>query len=176
MLLLLKWHQMFRLREDIAQILPMVDQLKAGLPDHFDVLRAGLIETLEEINQGILEAGGDRIEFVRGQLSVFIQQAIEQGFEQNVDKINQTIHKFETLNATALRSLSEQYEEASAGLQRLKSQANANRVPKWIKIVLPIAFIVGIIGAGVLSWQIGSYKEAVYMNAFMSQLDAQTKP
>lgn len=165
-----------RLREDIAQIVPMVDQLKAGLPEHFDVLRAGLIETLEEINNGILEAGGERVEFVKGQLAVFIQQAIEQGFEQNAEKIDQAIQKFEKLNTAALRSLSEQYEEASAGLQKLKEQSHVNKVPKWIKIALPVAFIVGIIGTGVLSWQIGSYKEAVYMNAFMSQLDAQTKP
>lgn len=165
-----------RLREDIAQIVPMVDQLKAGLPEHFDVLRAGLIETLEEINSGILEAGGERIEFVKGQLSAFIQHAIEQGLEENSKKLDEAVRKFEDLNAAAIRSLSEQYEAASSNLQRLKDQASVNKVPKWVKIVIPMAFVVGIIGSGILSWQLGSYKEAVYMNAFMIQLDAKTKP
>jgi molecular chaperone GrpE (heat shock protein) len=162
-----------RIRADIEEILPMVDQLKAALPGHFDALRAGLIETLEEIDNGIKEAGGERIEFVKGQLAAFIQQAIEKSFKDNSDRIDEAIRKFEQQNNAAVSSLSSQYEEVSKNLQRLKKESENNKIPKWLKITIPLAFIIAIGATSLLSWQLSSYKEAVYMNAFMSQLGAE---
>ncbi|WP_434077472.1 hypothetical protein [Pseudomonas aeruginosa] len=112
-----------RMKDDVEQLGPLVQQLKDGLPSHFDLLRAGLIETLDLINEGIKEAGGERIEYVKGQLSVFIEQAIEKAFAANSERIAQLMVQFEKQNNAAANNLREQYAAVSEGMSQIRARS-----------------------------------------------------
>ncbi|MGG5276307.1 hypothetical protein [Pseudomonas syringae pv. coryli] len=159
-----------RMKDDVQEIGPLVAQLRAQLPEHFDLLRAGLIETLELINEGIKEAGGERVEFVKGQLSVFIEQSIEKAFSANSEKVDKLVAQFEKQNNLAAKNLKGQFDEVSAGMQELKNIADNARFPTWLKVTIPLAFIAAISCSAVVTWQLASYKEAIYMEAFMKQM------
>ncbi|HBP4970080.1 TPA: hypothetical protein L5627_006018 [Pseudomonas aeruginosa] len=161
-----------KIRDNVEEIGPLVAQLRDQLPGHFDLLRAGLIETLDAINEGIKEAGGERIEFVKGQLSVFIEQAIDKAFAANSDKVEKMVAQFERQNNAAAANLKAQFDEVSEGMTEIKKIVENARFPTWAKVIIPIALVVAIGCSAVVTWQVASYKEAMYMQAFMKQLEA----
>lgn len=165
-----------KIRDELSLISPLVTQMKEAFPASFDALQAGLIETLELINEGIKEAGGERIEFVKGQLSVFIEQAIQKAFAENSEKVEQITKLFEKQNNAAALNLRAQFDEVSEGMGAMREEINTvinkARFPTWVKIGVPVAFVFAIACSSVISWQLASYKEAVYMNAFMKNLPA----
>lgn len=165
-----------KIKEDVDQLGPLIQQLKDGLPSHFDLLRAGLIETLDLINEGIKEAGGERVEFVKGQLHVFIEQAIDKAFAENSDKVDKLVLQFERQNNAAAQNLRAQYSEVSEGMSQIRQEVGNMRFPTWLKVIIPLAFIVAIGCSSLISWQLASQKEAVYMQAFMKQLEAEKAP
>lgn len=160
-----------KIKEAVEQIDPMVKQLEANMPGLFDVLRAGLIDTLEQINQGILEAGGERIEYVKGQLHVYMAQEIEKVFAANSDRVERLVEQFERQNNAAAKNLRAQYEEVAAGMEEISKRLNKNSFPTWAKITIPLAFVIAIASSAIVSWQLASYKEAEYMRAYMQQLE-----
>jgi hypothetical protein len=162
-----------RIKEDVDQLGPLIQQLKDGLPSHFDLLRTGLIETLDLINEGIKDAGGERIEFVKGQLHVFLEQAIGKAFAENSDKVDKLVTLFERQNNAAALNLKAQYKEVSEGMSQIRLEVEKIRFPTWLKVIIPLAFIVAIGCTGLITWQIASQKEAVYMQAFIKQMDAE---
>jgi hypothetical protein len=161
-----------RIRDDVQEVGPLVAQLRAQLPEHFDLLRAGLIETLDLINEGIKEAGGERIEFVKGQLSVFIEQSIEKAFAANSEKVDKMVTQFERQNNLAAQNLKAQFSEVSAGMTELKKIADNARFPTWLKVTIPLALVLAIGCSAAVTWQFASYKEAVYMQEFMKQVQS----
>ena len=165
-----------RMKDDVEQLGPLVQQLKDGLPSHFDLLRAGLIETLDLINEGIKEAGGERIEYVKGQLSVFIEQAIEKAFAANSERIAQLMEQFEKQNNAAANNLREQYAAVSEGMSQMQKEIGKQRFPTWAKVIIPIALVVAVGCSSIISWHLASQKEAIYMQAFMQQLEAEKAP
>ena len=169
-----------KIRDDLSLISPLVTQMKEAFPASFDALQAGLSETLERINEGIKEAGGERIEFVKGQLSVFIEQAIQKAFAENSDKIEKITEQFQRQNNAAAINLRSQFEEVSDGMAAtrneivaMRKESSNARFPTWAKITIPVAFLLAIGCSSVISWKLASYKEAVYMNAFMKNLPAE---
>lgn len=162
-----------KIRDDLSLIAPLVTQMKEAFPASFDALQAGLIETLELINEGIKEAGGERIEFVKGQLSVFIEQAIQKAFAENSDKIEKITEQFQRQNNAAAINLRSQFEEVSDGMVAMRKEISKARFPTWAKITIPVAFLLAIGCSSIISWKLASYKEAVYMNAFMKNLPAE---
>lgn len=161
-----------KIRDDLSLIAPLVTQMKEAFPASFDALQGGLIETLEQINEGIKEAGGERVEFVKGQLSVFIEQAIQKAFSENSDKIEKITEQFQRQNNAAAINLRSQFDEVSDGMIAMRKEVTNVRFPTWAKIAIPVGFVLAIVCSSVISWQLASYKEAVYMQAFVKQLDA----
>lgn len=178
-----------KIKDDVQELGPLVEILKKSLPEHFDLLRQGLIQTLEEIDEGIKEAGGERIEFVKGNLHVFIEQAIDKAFSGNSEKVEKLVQLFEKQNNAAAGNLKAQFDEVAAGMQKLQEAAAGNlkaqfdevsagmqklhqlveeaRFPKWAKFYIPISLVVAIVCSSVVSWHFASAKEAVYMEAFL---------
>lgn len=155
------------IKDMLSEVGPLTEQLRDQLPGHFDVLRAGLIETLSDIDEGIKEAGGERIDFVKGQLHVFIEQAIDKAFSENSEKVEAMVRQFERQNQAAAQQLKVQFDAVASGMQELRSIAEKARFPTWAKVIIPLGFIVAIIGSAAVSWQMASYKEALYMKTFM---------
>lgn len=162
-----------QIKDDVQLIGPLVTQLKEAFPASFDALKAGLIETLDEINEGIKEAGGERIDFVKGQLHVFIEQAINKAFSENSDKAEKMLSQFEAQNKAAAAALRAQFDDVSEGMSQIRKEIGNNRFPTWAKVIIPAALILAIVCSSVISWQLASYKEALYMQAFMKQLEAE---
>lgn len=172
-----------KIRDDLSLIAPLVTQLKEAFPTAFDALQGGLIETLEQINEGIKEAGGERVQYVSGQLHIVIEQAIQKAFSESSEKVDTILKLFEKQNGVAVSQLRGQFgevskamtqmrEEASATMKEMRKETSNLRFPIWAKITIPIAFIVAIGCTAVVSWKLATYTEAVYMNAFMKKLPA----
>lgn len=198
-----------QIKEDVQLIGPLVDQLKAGLPAHFDLLKAGLIQTLNEVEEDIKAAGGERIDFVKGQLHVFIEQAINKAFSEyseNAEKLfttleeqstaagkalqqqvaevqeqsnaagaalQQQVAQFDSQNKAAAAALRAQFNDVSEGMSQIQKEIGNNRFPTWAKVTIPVALVLSILCSAAISWQLASYKEALYMQAFMSKLEAE---
>lgn len=156
-----------KIRDDLQLVSPLVKQLIDAFPEAFDRLQAGLVETLDQINEGIKEAGGERVEFVRGQLSVFIEQAIDKAFASNSDKVAEMMRVFEGHNNAAVQNLRSQFQEVSDGMALMRKEMNKSRFPTWLKVGIPVAFVISILCSALVTWQVASYKEALYMKAFV---------
>ncbi|VVN28944.1 hypothetical protein PS623_04680 [Pseudomonas fluorescens] len=154
------------IKQDVSEVAPLVAQLRAQLPDHFDLLRSGLIETLENIDQAIQEAARDRTEFAKGQLSAYIETALQESLANHSEKIDALVLQFEKQNTVAVKALKSQFSEVSSSMEGLKKLSEDTKFPKWAKITLPIVVAVIVACTGIATWQFASYKEAVYMNAF----------
>lgn len=166
------------IQDQLELIKPLVSQLLQALPDSMDVLRAGVIDMLENINEGIKEAGGERTEFVKGQLSVFIKQCLDDAFRENSETTNQIMGLFTQHSGAAAKDLKSQYTVIADGMRSIKSEMdgvkqeiNNIRFPKWLKIAIPVAFIVVVGSTAIATWQLASYKEALYANAYQSALN-----
>lgn len=159
-----------KIKEDVEVLAPLVNQLKDSFPELFDILKAGMIETLDEINNGLKDAGGERIEFVKGQLHVFIEQAIGQAFSENKTKAEHLIALFEKQNKSATSNLKQQYDEVSEGMSQIQKEIQKTRFPLWLKVIIPLGFIVAIAASTAITWQIASYKEAMYMRVYMENM------
>jgi hypothetical protein len=159
--------QVQAVNDDLLLVGPLVSQLKDSFPGHFDALQAGLIETLDQINEGIKEAGGERIDFVRGQLHVFIEQAINKAFESNSKRVEQLTQAFTEQNNAAALNLRSQFDEVSGGMKAMRVEMSRLKFPTWAKIAIPLAFIAAIGCTAVATYQFAAYKEAVYMKAFV---------
>ena len=159
--------QVKAVNDDLLLIGPLVSQLRDAFPGHFDALQAGLIETLEQINEGIKEAGGERIDFVRGQLHVFIEQAIDKAFQSNSEKVEKLTQAFSEQNNAAAMNLRSQFDEVSSGMKAMRVEMARLKFPTWAKVGIPLAFIVAIGCTALATYQFASYKEAVYMKAFV---------
>lgn len=153
--------------DDLLLVGPLVSQLRDSFPGHFDALQAGLIETLDQINEGIKEAGGERIDFVRGQLHVFIEQAINQAFQSNSKRVEQLTQAFTEQNNAAALNLRSQFDEVSSGMKAMRVEMSRLKFPTWAKVAIPLAFIVVIGCTAAATYQFAAYKEAVYMKAFV---------
>lgn len=156
-----------KIRDDLQLIGPLVTQLKDSFPGHFDTLQAGLVETLDQINEGIKEAGGERIDFVRGQLHVFIEQAIDKAFQSNSEKVEKLTQAFAEQNNAAAMNLRSQFDEVSNGMKAIRVEMARMKFPTWAKVAIPLAFVFAIGCTAVATYQFASYKEAVYMKAFV---------
>jgi hypothetical protein len=156
-----------KIRDDLSLVTPLISQMLEAFPKAFDSLQGGLIETLSQINEGIEEAGGDRIEYVRGQLGAFIEVAIRDAFAQNSAKINQLAEQYERHNNAAAKNLKSQFDEVAEGLKSVRKEIDDIRIPKWAKIFVPLAFVIAIVSTGLITWHYASYKEAVYMREFI---------
>ncbi len=161
-----------QVKSDVAELRVIISQLKDSLPQLFDLLKSGMIETLESINKGLLEAGGDRIDFVKGQLHVYIEQAVGKALENNSDKIESLQALFLKQNTIATQNLKEQYQEVSNGMKNILSSTNISHIPFWIKITFPSVLITIALCTGAVCWQLASYKEAVKMQIVMNQVSA----
>lgn len=166
------------IQDQLELIKPLVSQLLQALPDSMDVLRAGVIDMLENINEGIKEAGGERTEYVKGQLSVFIKQCLDDAFKENSETTNQIMALFTQHSGAAAKDLKSQYTVIADGMRSIKSEMdgvkkeiNNIRFPRWLKITIPVAFIVVVGSTAIATWHFASYKEALYANAYQSALN-----
>lgn len=164
------------LQDNVTLMVTMTEALQKQMPEHFDMLRSGLIETLDAINEGIKEAGGERIDFVKGKLQAHIEQAVEEALTAESEKIEKIVALFEKQNKAAAANLKAQFDEVSAGMDKLKSTISEARFPKWAKVLIPVALVMTAVISGVVSWQLASYKEALYMQAFMQTLKTEKAP
>jgi hypothetical protein len=60
-------------------------------------------------------------------------------------------------------------------LSAVIKEANKAKTPTWVKVWLPITFVFSIACTALVSWQLASYKEAVYSNAFNKYIAEQSK-
>lgn len=158
------------IKDEVTELRSLVTQLKESLPALFDLLKAGTIETLEEINKGILEAGGERIDYVRGQLSVFLEQALTNGLDGHSKRINGVIEQLEKQSNVAARNLRNHYDEVAAGMEAVRDRQQKSSISTGLKVTIAAVTLAMVICSGVVCYQVASYKEAVYMKAFMSEL------
>lgn len=162
-----------KIQDQLDLVKPLITQLIEALPASMDVLRSGVIDTLEEINNGIKEAGGERTEYVKGQLSAFIERCIDDAFKANSERTEQLLKSFEKSGTLAAQNLKQQYDAVSSGMATIqekmaavKQEVGDLRMPKWVKICIPLSIVTAIAVSSVVTWQIASYKEAVYASAF----------
>lgn len=169
------------IQDQLELIKPLVSQLLQALPDSMDVLRSGVIDMLENINEGIKEAGGERTEYVKGQLSEFIssfiKRCLDEAFKENSETTNRLMLSFTQHSGAAAKDLHSQYTVISEGMRSVKTEMdgikkeiNNIRFPTWLKYAIPLAFVVVIGSTAIATWQFASYKEALYANAYQSAL------
>ncbi|MBI6621534.1 hypothetical protein YA0783_24915 [Pseudomonas corrugata] len=159
-----------RVQDQLELVKPLVTQLLEALPASMDVLRSGVIDMLEQINEGIKEAGGERTEFVKGQLSVYIKQCIDEVFRENAETAEKLLANFKKNGELASQNLKAEYEEVYAGMQAIRKEVNRIRFPTWLKITIPVSVVAILVLGCTLSWQYASWKEAVYSDAYHNAL------
>lgn len=158
------------IKDQLEEIKPLITLLSSGIADSLDVVRAGITTTLESIDEDLRAVGSDKVEQVKGQLSVFIEQAMTKSFSENAALVDQIVQQFQKLNNSAANSLKVQYQEVADGLASVKKEVEKAATPSWLKIGVPIFVIVVVLTTSIASWQFASYREAVYMAAFNKTL------
>ena len=163
------------MKSDVAELKPLINQLKESIPQSFDLLKSGMIETLDIVNKEIVDAGGARVEFVKGQLHSYIEQAFAKALESNSKEIEELQAKFSKQNALAIQHLKAQYEEVSTGMNNVLANAKKSSLPSWAIVTIPLVILLTVVCGGAVCWQLASYKEAVYMQAFLDQVSNQSE-
>ena len=161
------------IKDDVTELVLIVKQLKESFPQLFDLLKSGMIETLDSVNKGILDAGGERIDFVKGQLHSYIEQAFAKALESNSKEIDGLQAKFTKQHALAIEGLKSQYQEVSSGMTAALSSSRRPSIPTWATVVITLVIIASVVCGGAVCWQVASYKEAVYMQAFLKHVEDQ---
>lgn len=161
------------IKDDVAELGPIISQLKESLPQLFDLLKSGMIETLDTVNKGILDAGGERVDFVKGQLHSYIEQAFAKALESNTKEIDALQAKFTKQHTLALEGLKSQYEQVSSGMTAVLSSSRRPPLPTWATVAITLVIVVCVVASGAVCWQLASYKEAVYMQAFLKHVEDQ---
>lgn len=166
-----------KVQDQLEMVKPLVTQLLEALPTSMDVLRSGVIELLEKIDGALKEAGEDQVQFVKGQLSVYIGQAIDEAFSKNSETTDKLLNQFKQHNSAAVKSLSSEFDVVISSMgamkndiEEMRKDINKIRMPTWVKYTLPAVFVVSILVAVVVTASFSSYREAVYADQFQKSL------